>query len=147
MTYRTLSEQIGQLDNPQRSDQFVKLFRSAVADGNFDATDIGERFQLPKVYARRGKEGSYQKDVRDMVFVPGDEFDAWFDRVNTELSRNKRQPKVKPSLTAYTSGQLDFAAAALETRAKMQASRAKGQKLGATRAQSTKNKAKAKAKK
>ncbi|MFN8510879.1 MAG: hypothetical protein U0Z75_10060 [Deinococcaceae bacterium] len=137
MEYRTLSQQIKQLDNPQRSDQFVKMFRSAVADGDFQAVNLTDRFELPKIYSRRGQEGTYQKETRDMVFDVTPEFEAWFERVNVELGRNRRQLKVRPSLAAYASGQLDFELDADRTRAKMQASRAKGQKLGSSRAQST----------
>lgn len=138
MQYRKLSDQVGDLSNPQRSDAFVKLFRAAVRDGRFDATYIPERFALPKEYARRGSEGTYSKDSKDMVFEVTPQFEHWFENVNKDLEGGRRSAaaKVKPSLEAFESGTLDFKAMAEETRRKMDASYKKGQSLGQSRSKS-----------
>jgi hypothetical protein len=47
MPYLKLSDQVGKLTNPQRSDTFVKAFRTAVREGQFEAIDIKSRFELP----------------------------------------------------------------------------------------------------
>ncbi|MBB6098909.1 hypothetical protein HNR42_002344 [Deinobacterium chartae] len=134
MTYRKLSEQVNLLENTQRSDIFIRLFRSAVREGQFDAVYLPERFELPKVYARRGEQGGhYSKDSKDMVFEVTPAFEEWFENVNRELSQHRRRSRVKPSLEAYSEGLIDFKAAAEETRRKMLASQEKGQKLGKSR--------------
>lgn len=133
--FSKLSEQIKELDNPQRSDVFVRLFRAAVRDGEFDAVYSKERFTLPKQYVRRGAQGGdYQKDSKDMIFELTPAFEAWFSKVNGSLSQNKRAPKKPlPSIDAFSSGSLDFKKFAEETRQKMLASQVKGQKLGRSR--------------
>ena len=75
MIYKKLSEQVRELSNPQRSDTFVKAFRSAVRDGRIEAAYIQERFTLPKAFTTRGSN-SYSKDSRDMVFDATPEFEA-----------------------------------------------------------------------
>jgi len=138
MDYRKLSEQVEQLSNPQRSDIFVREFRTAVREGMFDAADLPERVAYPKVYSRRGGEGgTYNKDYKDMIFAPTADFEAWFSGINDQLEQNKRKPSLKPSFDAYVKGDLSFEEAAQRTRERMQASQAKGQKLGAGRAKAT----------
>lgn len=134
MAFRKLSDQVQQLSNPQRSDTFVKLFRSAVREGEFDAVYIPERFSLPKQYAKRGSEEKYAKDAKDMVFEVTSEFETWFERVNNDLSGGRRAARVKPSLEAIERGEVDFMTLAQETRRKMEASFHKGQNLGQSRA-------------
>lgn len=134
MPYRKLSDQVKELSNPQRSDTFVKLFRAAVRDGQFDATYIPERFSLPKQYARRGSDERYAKDSKDMVFEFTPAFEEWFGQTDKDLVSTRRGAKPKPSLEAFESGGLDFKAAAEETRRKMDASFKKGQNLGKGRA-------------
>ncbi len=68
MAYKKLSEQVHELSNPQRSDTFVKMFRDAVRDGKFEAAYMPERFTMPKQFTRRGSEGSYQRDTKEMLF-------------------------------------------------------------------------------
>ena len=46
----------------------MKLFKAAVREGKIEAMDLPERFTMPKVYVRRGAEGSYQRDTRDMLY-------------------------------------------------------------------------------
>ncbi|MBB6099866.1 hypothetical protein HNR42_003326 [Deinobacterium chartae] len=134
MGYRKLSDQVRMLKNPQRSDVFVRLFRTAVREGRFDAAYLPERFELPKVYARRDNAGeSYRKDARDMVFEVSPDFERWFAELDSELNSSKRRRRIKPSLEAYEQGLIDFRAAAEETRRKMMASQEKGQKLGRSR--------------
>jgi len=148
MPYRKLSDQIQQLNNPQRSDAFVKRFRTAVRDGEFDAVYIPERFTLPKQYAKRGSDERYTKDSKDMIFEVTPAFDAWFEQIDTELTSGRRQARAKPSLEAFERGELDFRALAEETRRKMDASYKKGQSLGQSRSKARKKPTrKAKAKK
>jgi hypothetical protein len=137
MPYRKLSDQVRELDDPQRSDTFVKLFRNAVREGEFDAAYIPERFELPKQYSRRGSEERYARDAKDMVFEVTPGFQKWFENVNRELSGGRRAARVKPSLDAFEKGDLDFKALAEETRRKMDASFKKGQNLGQSRAATT----------
>ncbi|WP_135229854.1 hypothetical protein [Deinococcus fonticola] len=138
MTYRKLSEQVQELGNPQRSDAFVKRFRDAVREGTFDAINLTERFTMPKQYNRRGEQGQYQRDSKDMLFEVTPAFTKWFDAVNEELAASRRSARVKPSLEAVESGAVDFKELAAETRRKMQASYEKGQALGKSRAKTRK---------
>ncbi|AFZ67468.1 hypothetical protein [Deinococcus peraridilitoris] len=133
MALRKLSDQVQQLSNPQRSDAFVKMFRSAVREGRFDAAYVPERFTLPKQYARRGGDDRYSKDSKEMIFEVTPAFEHWFDSINQDLSSGRRAARVKPSLEAFESGELDFKALAEETRRKMDASYKKGQSLGKSR--------------
>ncbi|RJF74629.1 hypothetical protein D3875_03550 [Deinococcus cavernae] len=141
MAYRKLSELAGELENPQQSEKFVQLFKAAVRDGKIDAMDVPERFTLPKVYTRRGAEGTYQRDQRDMVFEVTPQTEAWFKDTNEALSKAVQRPRrVKLSLEAVESGAVDFKAAAEETRRKMQAKFEKGQQLGQSRSKNRKKK-------
>ncbi|MBB5234674.1 hypothetical protein HNQ09_002117 [Deinococcus budaensis] len=47
MPYITLSEQVGRLSNPQRSDAFVRRLREAVRTGELEAAQVPGRFTLP----------------------------------------------------------------------------------------------------
>ncbi|WP_027483741.1 hypothetical protein [Deinococcus pimensis] len=143
MPYRKLSEQIRELDNPQRSDTFVKLFRNAVREGEFDAAYIPERFELPKQYSRRGSEEKYARDAKDMVFEVTPKFEKWFESIRKDLGNARRAARVKPSIDAFERGELDFKALAEETRRKMDASFKKGQNLGQSRAASARGRTKA----
>lgn len=138
MSYKKLSEQIQELSNPQRSDAFVKQFREAVREGQFDATYLPERFTLPKEFSRRGGEGRYQRDTRDMLFEVTPAFEQWFEQTNKELAVSRRTGTVKPTAENIEAGLVDFKALAAETRRKLQASYEKGQALGKSRARSTK---------
>lgn len=133
MAYRKLSEQIQDLSNPQRSDVFVKQFREAVREGRFDATFLTERFTMPKTFSRRGAEGTYQRDTRDMLFEVTPDFEAWFEETNEALSSSRRTSNVKPTAENIAAGLVDFKTLAEETRRKMQASFEKGQQLGKSR--------------
>lgn len=137
MAYKKLSEQIHDLSNPQRSDAFVKLFREAVRQGKFEAAYMPERFTMPKEFSRRGAEGTYQRDAKEMLFEVTPEFEEWFDQTNRDLAATRRSGTVKPSLEAVEAGLVDFKAMAEETRRKMQASYEKGQALGKSRARGT----------
>ena len=137
MPYRKLSDQIQQLNNPQRSDTFVKAFREAVRTGMFDAIYLPERFTLPKQFSKRGSNETYGKEAKDMVFEVTPDFETWFDNINNELSTRQRAKNIKPSLEAIEGGQLDFKALAEQTRQKMTASFEKGQNLGNSRAKKT----------
>lgn len=131
MTYRKLSELINELENPQQSEVFVRLFRSAVREGKVDAFDLPERFTLPKLYRKRGGEGTSQRQVKDMLFEDTPTFKKWFTETTTALAKKRlHRPKVKPSLEAVESGALDFKALAAETRRKLQARYEHGQQLG-----------------
>lgn len=134
MAYRKLSEQLRELKNPQRSDAFIKQFREAVREGKLDATYLSERFTLPKEFKRRGAEGSYQRDSREMLFEVTPEFEQWFEQTNQDLSAPGRVGKPKPTAENIEAGLVDFKALAEETRRKMQASFKKGQALGKSRA-------------
>lgn len=144
MPYKKLSEQVQELSNPQRSDAFIKRFRDAVREGEFDAMTLPERFTMPKQFNRRGAEGSYQRESKDMLFDVTPAFTKWFDALNTELAASSRASKIKPSLEAVEAGQVDFKALAEETRRKMQASYEKGQHLGNSRSKTKKAPAKKK---
>lgn len=139
MTYKKLSDMVSELGNPQRSDAFVKLFRSAVREGKIEAMDLQERFKMPKMYSRRGAEGQYQRDTKDMLFEVTPAVTKWFDSTKDTLAKSGRTRKVKPTVEAIQSGAFDFKAAADETRRKMQAKFEKGQKLGQTRAKKSKS--------
>lgn len=139
MAYKKLSEQLQELDNPQRSDAFVKAFREAVREGKIEATYLPERFTLPKQFSRRGAEGTYQRDSREMLFEVTPAFEKWFDQTNAELTATARSRGGQPKATAENieAGLVDFKALAEETRKKMQASFEKGQALGKSRSQSS----------
>lgn len=139
MSYGKLSDLAIELNNPQHSDTFVKLFRAAVRDGKIEAMDAPERFTVPKMYKRRGAAGSYQRQARDMIYRDTPAVTAWFKGTKEALANTPtRQRKAKPSLESVQSGEYDFAAAAAETRRKMQAKFEKGQKLGTSRAKAKK---------
>lgn len=141
MAYRKLSELVGELGNPQQSEVFVKLFKAAVREGTVDAFELPERFTMPKVYNRRGAEGTYQRDSRDMLYEDSPSLNKWFEDTKTALAKaGSRQRKVKPSLEAVETGALDFKALAAETRRKMQAKYDRGQHLGQSRGQKRKKK-------
>ena len=133
MAYKQLSEQVQQLNNPQRSDTFVKAFRSAVRDGRIEAAYIQERFTLPKSYTTRGSEDTYSKDSRDMIFDVTPEFEEWFRDLNKELAVSRRGGKIRATVENIEAGLVDFKALAEETRRKMHNSFSKGQQLGASR--------------
>ncbi|MPY68082.1 hypothetical protein F8S09_15605 [Deinococcus sp. SDU3-2] len=141
MAYKKLSEQIQELANPQRSDVFIRQFRDAVREGQIDATYLSERFTLPKEFKRRGAEGSYQRDAREMLFEATPEFEAWFEQTNNELAAttSRRGGTPKPTAENIEAGLVDFKALAEETRRKMQSSFEKGQTLGRSRSQATKD--------
>jgi hypothetical protein len=142
MAYRKLSEQLQQLSDPQRSDAFIRSFREAVREGKFDAAALPERFTMPKEFKRRGAEGSYQREAKEMLFEVTPEFEQWFDQTNSDLivKRRSGSGKIRPTVEAIEAGQVDFKALAAETRQKMQASFQKGQALGKSRAQAAKGK-------
>jgi len=129
MPYRKLSEQIQELTNPQRSDAFMRQFREAVRQGQFDAMNLPERFTLPKQFNRRGVEGTYQRDMRDMLFDVTPAFEKWFEQTNEALAAqaSRGSAKLKPTAENVEAGLIDFKALAEETRRKMQASYEKGQ--------------------
>lgn len=134
MPYSKLSEQVEKLTNPQRSDMFVRRFRDAVREGDIDAANLPGRFTLPKEYKRRGAEGSYNREVREMVVDVTPAYTKWFDSINEELSTNPRRAAApRPSLEAVEAGEVDFAAMVEETRRKLASSYEKGQTLGNSR--------------
>jgi hypothetical protein len=134
MSYLKLSEQVSRLTNPQKSDTFVKAFRNAVREGQFEAIDIKSRFELPKQFARRGSDQPYTRTVRDMIFETSPAFDTWFEEVNRQLATSRAGGVLKPTMENIEAGLVDFKALAAETRRKMQGSFDKGQKLGQSRA-------------
>ncbi|MBZ9714847.1 hypothetical protein [Deinococcus multiflagellatus] len=144
MAYKKLSEQVQELSNPQRSDTFIKLFREAVRQGKFDAAYMPERFTMPKQFSRRGSEGTYERDTREMLFEQTKAFDEWFDETNRALASARRGGNVKPSVEAIEAGLVDFKTMAEETRRKMQASYEKGQALGKSRSKASTSKGKKK---
>ncbi|UQN04867.1 hypothetical protein [Deinococcus sp. QL22] len=132
MAYLKLSEQVQKLSNPQRSDAFIKQFRTAVREGKFEAVDLpGVRFELPKQFKRRDADKASSKSVREMMFEATPEFEAWFEETNAQLEKS-RNSKVQVSLESIESGAVDFQALAAATRQKMEASYLKGQQLGST---------------
>ncbi|MFC6591737.1 hypothetical protein ACFP81_06725 [Deinococcus lacus] len=132
--YKKLSEQVQQLSNPQRSDTFVKMFREEVRQGKIQAIYLpGQRFTMPKEYSRRGSDGTYQRETKEMLFEASPAFEKWFDGVNRDLAAARRGGRIKPSVEAVQAGLVDFGALAKETRQKMQANFEKGQALGKTR--------------
>ena len=138
MTYKKLSEQIHELSNPQRSDAFVRLFREAVREGKFEAAYMPERFTMPKQFSRRGAEGTYQREAKEMLFETTPAFNQWFEQTNQELAASSRRSGTpKPTAENIEAGLVDFKALAAETRKKMQASYEKGQALGKSRARGT----------
>ncbi|WP_407543056.1 hypothetical protein Q0M94_23785 (plasmid) [Deinococcus radiomollis] len=142
MPYVTLSDQVKKMHNPQRSDSFVKELRSAVREGDVLAADLPTRFELPKQYAKRGSDATYSRSVKDMVIDATPKFEAWFEKVNKELSPARSGGRVKVSVEAIEAGLVDFKALAAETRKKMGASFSKGQALGKSRSGKAKTPAK-----
>ncbi|QLG13310.1 hypothetical protein HLB42_20490 (plasmid) [Deinococcus sp. D7000] len=131
MAYRKLSELVNDLENPQQSDTFVKLFKAAVRDGRVVATNLSERFTLPKTYIRRGTEGTYQRETREMLYEVTPKAERWIEETRAALVKTGiRTRKVSLTSEAAQSGAVDFKALAAETRRKMQARYEKGQKLG-----------------
>lgn len=131
MAYRKLSDLVHDLENPQQSDTFVKLFRAAVREGRIVATDVPERFTLPREYTRRGTEGTYQRNTREMVYEATPKVVQWVRETGAALAQARtRTKKVKLTSEAVEAGEVDFRALAAETRRKMQAKHEKGQKLG-----------------
>lgn len=131
MSYRKLSELVNNLENPQQSDVFVKLFKASVRDGRVVATDLPERFMLPKEYTRRGAEGTYQRNTREMVYEVTPKAEKWAEDTRAALAQARtRTAKVQFTSEAAESGAVDFKALAAETRRKMQAKHEKGQQLG-----------------
>ncbi|MFB9990517.1 hypothetical protein ACFFLM_00750 [Deinococcus oregonensis] len=133
MAYSKLSEQMHRLSNPQRSDAFVKLFRSAVREGKFDAIEVsGGRFQLPKQFKRQGQTGEhYAKGVGEMLFEATPAYEAWLIETDARLSRRRtRGSTVRVSLEAIESGTVDFQTLAAATRQRMETNFLKGQTLG-----------------
>lgn len=134
MPYEKLSTHMENLTNPQRSDAFYKQFREAVREGEIEAAELPERFELPKEYRRRGADETYTRTVKDMVVNVTPAYKKWFDGVNEALGTPARRAAApKASLEAVEAGQVDFAAMVEETRRKMQASFEKGQHLGNSR--------------
>lgn len=136
MTYSKLSDEVQQLPDPQQSAAFVKHFRDAVRDGQFDAVDLRERFMLPKVFRRRGSEGTYQRDARDMIFERTPAYEAWLETTQKALISSARPRKPKVTVENLEAGVLDFQALAAETRRKLQGQFEKGQALGQSRRRS-----------
>ncbi len=131
MAYRKLSELVNDLENPQQSDTFVKLFKAAVRDGRVVATDLPERFTLPKAYTRRGAEGTHQRNTGEMVYEVTPRAEKWAEDTRAALAQARtRTSKVQFTSEAAESGAVDFKALAAETRRKMQAKHEKGQQLG-----------------
>ena len=141
MAYRKLSEVVMELANPQQSERFVNMFRNAVREGAIDAIELKERFTLPKQYQRRGAEGSYARQKRDMVFEVTPKSDRWIKQATEDLGKvNTRgaRTKVVPSLETVESGEVDFRALVEETRRNMEAKYNRGQQLGNSRKQRSK---------
>lgn len=131
MAYRRLSDLVSDLEDPQQSDTFVKLFRAAVRDGRIVATDLPERFTMPKNFNRRGAEGTHQRDTREMLYEVTPKAEKWVEETRAALAQARtRTRKVKLTSEAVQSGEVDFKALAAETRRKMQARHDKGQQLG-----------------
>lgn len=135
MAYKKLSEQLQELSNPQRSDSLVRAFREAVRTGEIEATELPERFTMPKEFKRRGAEGTYQREAREMLFEVTPKVEKWFEDKNQEFVVAPRRGRVRASVEAIEAGELDFKALAEETRRRMQASFEKGQALGKSRGQ------------
>ncbi|ULH14233.1 hypothetical protein MF271_01535 (plasmid) [Deinococcus sp. KNUC1210] len=134
MPYIKLSQQVEKLNNPQRSDAFVKQVRAAVREGEFDAGDLPERFTLPKKFSKRGSGDTYSRSVRDMVIDATPEFESWFESINRELTPARTGGKIQTTVENIEAGLIDFKSLAAETRRKMGASYTKGQALGKGRA-------------
>jgi len=133
MPYITLSDQIKKLHNPQRSDAFVKQLRDAIREGDIDAAGTPGRFELPKKFTKRGGE-TYTRTAKDLIIDGTPAFEAWFAKVNKELTPTRANGKIKVTAEAIEAGLVDFKALAAETRKKMGASFEKGQRLGSSRA-------------
>lgn len=141
MAYKKLSEVVMELQHPQQSDKFVKMFRDAVREGEIDAMDLTERFSLPKQYQRRGKKETYNRQMRDMLFLETAKSKKWIDSASESLAQiatRGGRTKVKPSLESVESGAIDFAAMVEKTRSSLQAKHDRGQKLGNMRKSSKK---------
>ena len=144
MAYKKLSEVVMELEQPQQSDKFVKMFRDAVRDGEIDGVELKERFTMPKQYQRRGQAGSYTRDTRDMIFLETEQSGQWIEQASAALAQvmpRGGRGKVKPSIEALEAGELDFKELVEQTRRSMQAKHARGQQLGNSR-KTTKNKKK-----
>jgi len=139
--YITLNDQVKKLNNPQRSDTFVKQLRTAVREGNVMAADLPACFPLPKQYAKRGSDVTYNRTVKDMVIDAPPAFEAWFATVNRKLTPSRTGGRIKVSAEAIEAGLVDFKALAAQTREKMGASFKKGRALGKNRAEANKIKA------
>jgi hypothetical protein len=145
MSYQKLSEVLALLDNPQRSDRFVKHLKAAVLEGQIDAVYLPERFTLPKEFGRRGAEGKYQRSAREMLVEVTPAFERWLVETSVALA-SRRSVRAVVSAQSIEAGEVDFKALAEATRRKMQASYEKGQALGLSRGKATQSKGRPKAK-
>ncbi|MFB9990878.1 hypothetical protein ACFFLM_02620 [Deinococcus oregonensis] len=145
MKYQKLSEVIAILDNPQRSDRFVKHLKTAVREGEIDAVYLPERFSLPKDVQRRSAEGKSQRSVREMLIEVTPAFERWLVETSVALAR-RRNVRTVVNAQSIEAGEVDFQALVEETRRQMQASYEKGRVLGSSRGKTpSKGRSKAKA--
>ncbi|WP_371827343.1 hypothetical protein [Deinococcus sp. QL22] len=136
---------IALLDNPQRSDRFVKHLKTAVREGEIDAVYLPERFPLPKEFQRRGAEGKSQRSAREMLIEVTPAFERWLVETSVTLAR-RRNVRTVVSAQSIEAGEVDFRALAEATRRQMQASYEKGRALGLSRGKATQPKGRPKAK-
>lgn len=132
--YKRLSDQVGELVNPQRSDTFVRSFKEEVRQGHVKALYLpGERFTLPKEYRHRGGDDVYQKETREMLFEVTPEFEEWFEEENKRLSTARQGGQIKITEETIAGGLIDFDALAQQTQEKLNATFKRGQELGKSR--------------
>ncbi len=134
MPYITLSDQVKKLQNPQRSDIFVQKLRMAVREGLVDAAETPGRFEMPKVFVRRGSKETYTRMAKDLIIDGTPAFEAWFADINRELSKSRGRRKIQVSVEAIETGLVDFKALVDETRRKLGTRAARSQQLDKSQA-------------
>lgn len=128
--YSTLRDQLVRLGVPQRTGQFVRLFRSAVRSGRIDAAFLPDRFTPAEVFPDRavGLDG---RAIRDLIVKVTPAYEAWFETTRAALRRSGRRAHVTAEQIA--SGEVDFGALVERTRAQLNAAEARRQRAAVNR--------------
>lgn len=150
MTYRKLSELVLDVQDSQKTELFVRLFRNAVREGLIEAAELpGQRFVLPQLKRIRGSDGqTRQVEAREMVVKVTPALEGWMTQTLAEIESMGagRRVRVKPSIEAIKEGAVDFEELARATRARMQNRFERGRQLGESRGKKTASKGRARKK-
>lgn len=97
MPYVTLGEMLARLDDPQKSEAFLRMFHAHVRERRVTAANLPTRFELPQRYVTKTGEPRI-RTRRDMVIDSNAEFERWFKQANEDLNAGlvpPRRPKRK----------------------------------------------------